>query len=442
MGGCFARSLRIALLVVGVATRAPGGDAWRPGCPVPVPVTDGRAWITAPSDRPLLVVASALSADAGPFAMSLSVANVTSGAVDRPQRWRPPVPRVSGTPLPKEIVGTTPLRESPAPLHRRFSIHGGRGGPDDEHAYLPVHARLCRAGDGVAVYVDVRDLADVEAATIEQIAVTLHDAVIPLSSALWGRAPDVDGDGRITVLLTSWLERGGMDGCVRGADFDPSVPAPFGNACDLITLNARLRPGPHLRTVLAHEYAHAATSGLPHGDEESWLDEAMAHLVEDLAGFSRSNLDHRVASFLDQPERYPLVVRDDHAARASRNNGARGSRYLFLRWCADRCGAEALLRSLARGDRTGVPNLEAATGCSFPDLFRGWSLDLYLRPPAGGLGPHAARVNHDGEPHRWEAAGTSPHYVVVPPSPAGASRIEVVAPPEAELQVTVLPLDP
>ncbi len=60
----------------------------------------------------------------------------------------------------------------------------------------------------------------------------------------------------------------------------------------MMYLSTALGPGPYLRTVLAHEYTHAVTfsakaaAGLG-ADEEGWLDEAMAHLGEDLHGFSR-----------------------------------------------------------------------------------------------------------------------------------------------------------
>jgi hypothetical protein len=294
----------------------------------------------------------------------------------------------------------------------------------------------------VAVYVDERDTASVEDSTVAEIVATLDDQVIPGAARLWGRARDVDGDGRLTVLVTGWLARLDVEGCVRGADFDPTVRAPFGNGCDLIYLAAGLRPGAHLRTVLAHEYAHAVTAAR---DEEAWLDEAMAHLVEDWSGDSRSNLDHRVAEFLEAPERSSLVAAEDRLSDRMRGHGGRGGRYLFLRWCADRFGTERLLRALLAGETVGVSNLEAATGVPFPELYRGWSVELALgsRGGRGGLAaraPRLTRIEPDGPGDAWEAAGTSSHYVVVGAARSGATRIEVIAPPEAELQVSVVPL--
>ncbi len=70
------------------------------------------------------------------------------------------------------------------------------------------------------------------------------------------------GDGRFTILLSSWLDHLGggrfsVDGFVRGSDLDTDVRPPFGNQCDMMYLSTELKAGPHVRTVLAHEYMHA-----------------------------------------------------------------------------------------------------------------------------------------------------------------------------------------
>ena len=167
------------------------------------------------------------------------------------------------------------------------------------------------------------------------------------------------------------------------ADLDPLLPSPFGNHCDMMYLNASLKAGPYARTVLAHEYMHAvsytekcsrrASAGEPCVDEEGWLDEAIAHLAEDLHGFSTANLDYRVSAFLSRPESYQLVVDDYFAADLFRSHGNRGSTYLFLRWCVDRYGPR-LIPALVHSTRRGVANLEAATGTTFAELYRRWSL--------------------------------------------------------------------
>jgi len=289
-----------------------------------------------------------------------------------------------------------------------------------------------------------------------------------------GQAHDSDGDGRFTIFLSSWLTRlaGGrhsVDGFVRGADLDPEFAAPFSNQCDMMYLNANLTPGPYLKTILAHEYTHAVTYSAktftgPKGerlglDEEGWLDEALAHLCEDLHGFSRSNLDYRISAFLSNPERYQLVVGDYYSADLFRSHGNRGSTYLFLRWCADRFG-EGLLPALIRSDQVGQANLERVTGMPFDDLYREWSQSLYLngivprarnqvgpgfnvRTECDGWelsGPRTTTVRPDDQSESWITSGTSSHYMIIPPSSTGIVDIEVSGPEAAEVQVTAVPL--
>ena len=167
---------------------------------------------------------------------------------------------------------------------------------------------------------------------------------------------------------------------------------------------------------MAHEYTHAVTFSAkalagrpgrpPAPEEEGWLDEALAHLVEDLHGFSRSNLDYRVSAFLSRPERYRLVVDDYYAADLFRSHGNRGGTYLFLRWCADRFGP-ALVPALIRSDRRGVANLEAATGAVVRRPLPGVVGRPLLRRarPGAAAGPGFRSVDVRGPFDGWDLAG-------------------------------------
>ena len=312
---------------------------------------------------------------------------------------------------------------------------------------------------------------------VADIIHTFDDRIFPLMSSRFGPAPDVDGDGRFTVLLSSWLDHLGggryaVDGFVRVADLDPGFRSPLGNQCDMMYLSTALRSGPHLRTVMAHEYMHAVLVGQkgrrdgqgsgPPQEEEGWLDEAIAHLAEDCCGFSTSNIDYRVSAFLARPERYQLVVDDYYAADLFRSHGNRGSTYLFLRWCALHYGPD-LVPALVHSRLRGATNLEGCTGSTFAGLYRGWTLDLIQNglDPSGGTirgsvsdrcrpgdvrpqppqwelaGPRVTHVA-TGSVDRWSALGTTSHYAIVDGSTSGAIEVEVAGPPDAELQVTAL----
>ena len=129
--------------------------------------------------------------------------------------------------------------------------------------YIAIRGVLKGVGRKVQVYAAAEDLERVSASAIQDLIVTFDDRIFPVTADFAGPARDVDGDGRFTILLSSWLDHLGggkypVDGFVRVADLDTAFRPPFGNQCDMMYLNTSLRPGPHLRTVVAHEYMHAA----------------------------------------------------------------------------------------------------------------------------------------------------------------------------------------
>ncbi|WP_435010612.1 hypothetical protein P12x_001891 [Tundrisphaera lichenicola] len=455
---------------------APARGSWQVGKAIAIPVHSGRSSFDLPASRngaQTLVIVSALSRDRGPYRIQLSARPIEMaepiapmpGSVDQPPRKDAPVP------------GPIPPASSEIPRSERtFHLMVAEGDVASARNYRAISARLRAVGRRVQVYVDRDDGPEVEASTLREIVSTFDNEVFPTAASRFGTAFDVDDDGRFTVLLSGWLTRlsGGkvrVDGFVRGADLDSSLGAPFSNHCDMMYLSTSLRAGPHLRTVIAHEYAHAVTfsrkplanpsRGMVGPEEEGWLDEAIAHLVEDAHGFSRSNIDYRVSAFLSQPERYQLVVEDYYAADLFRSHGNRGATYLFLRWCVDTYGT-SLLDQLVRSNRRGVANLEAATGAGFPELFRRWTVALYmsgLDPTStleGGYrsvdpraeledwilaGPRAAVITPGGPgDSSWLAGGTTAHYALLGGSQTGPLRVEIRGPAEAEIQVTAVPL--
>jgi len=458
------------------ATAPDPGDGWQVGEPVPLAVRDGRVSFRAPSKDPsaeMLVVVSSLAQAPGPFpirleARSEEIASPPDRADDGP--IRPPMLRpFRGAALPA-------VASSPPNPERTFHMLVRDGDVGSASNYLAVKGVLRAVGRRVQVYVAVEDAPGVDQALLADLVTTFDDHIHPVAARSIGLARDVDGDGRFTILLSSWLARLGggrhsVDGYVRVTDLDESYPAPFGNRCDMMYLSTSLRPGPHVRTVMAHEYTHAVVftrkslqgaKARTGPEEEGWLDEAEAHLCEDLHGFGKSNLDYRVSAFLSRPEAYQLVVEDYYAADLFRSHGNRGGAYLFLRWCADRYGPD-LLPTLIGSGLSGRANLEAATGRSFADLYRRWSVALYLsgldpkatdepgdfdglrsvdvRAPLDAwtlAGPRCSHVAPDADAEAWDAVGTSSHYAVVQGGRGKAVEIRVEGPPDAKLQVTAM----
>lgn len=453
--------------------------SWSPLVPVSIPVRNGRAAFRFPSGGPgseCAVIISALSRASGPFAISLAAQQAEFATIPE---------RVAGAPARSRAI--PPFRPAPPgeasrrqpPPSRDFHMMVRDGDVTSPSNYLAVRGVLRAVGKRVQVYVAAEDVSFVDRLLLEDMVTTFDDQIEPVAARSFGLAHDIDGDGRFTVLISSWLGRLGdgrhaVDGFVRVTDLDPLYSPPFGNRCDMMYLSTGLKSGPHLRTIMAHEYMHAVVfsqKSLPSGgsvrtpiEEEGWLDEALAHLAEDLHGFSRSNVAYRVSAYLSQPERYQLVVEDYYAADLFRSHGHRGSTYLFLRWCVDQFGPE-LIPALARSRTKGIANLEQATGCSFADLYRRWSVALFesgldpsrvgsargesgyrsvgMRTPLDDwqlAGPRTTRVVSDGPADAWDAVGTSSHFVVVRSRSAGAVEVKISGPAEAELQVTAIPL--
>jgi hypothetical protein len=460
---------------------------WQAGVPVAIPVCAGTSTFRVPTPdatSEVLVVVSALARSRGPFPIELSARSAgrevaPALAADGPIGIPKPAVAAVRAPEPRVPARALPARE------RTFHMMVRDGDPSNPGNYAAVRGVLKGAGRAIQVYAAAEDCDHVGGAVISDIISTCDDRILPAAARQFGAASDVDGDGRFTILISSCLDRLGggrysVDGFVRVTDLDPAFAPPLGNRCDMMYISAKLQAGPYLRTLLAHEYMHAvifsqkmlqgsARAGLLL-EEEGWLDEAMAHLAEDLHGFSTSNIDYRVHAFLARPERYQLVVDDYYAADLFRSHGNRGSTYLFLRWCADRYGP-GLLPALVHSRLRGTANLEAATGATFAALFRSWSVALAESgqqtpagepgpaaaapkhagdgtdagaPPARGemcphAGPRCARVGCDGPADRWTALGTTSHFVIVDGSASGAVEITVRAPEEAQLQVTALP---
>ena len=359
------------------------------------------------------------------------------------------------------------------PLQRTFSLHVTDGPLDDARQYAKVTGTLVAEGRFVRVFLDSQmNAAQLAPGLVSEVVRLFDGEIVPGSRDVLGQFRDIDGDGKFAILISPWLGRlqGGktsLGGFVRGSDFQKMVLAPFGNRADVLYLNANLQPGPHLKTLLAHEYAHAICfserlptkfhpQGLP--GEEDWLNEAIAHLAENLHGTGWTNLDHRISRFLDASDRSPLVVRNYYAGGLWRDPGCRGATYLFLRWVVDQFGEEVLPR-LIRGRDAGVKNLEAATGVPFPDLFRGWtialaqaggdfegpamgeftSLDLNQRLGRWNLqGLRAAEWNLEGGARTFELSGTSIKVFDIQPRTPGLYRLRVRTQGRPGLQVTIL----
>jgi hypothetical protein len=356
-----------------------------------------------------------------------------------------------------------------------FHLHVTDGPLDDPRQYAEIKTReICR-GRRVAVLLDSAEPLNHRLEQTTREIVRLYERkVLPRTRQLLGPHTDVDGDGRLTILLTPRLGRlqGGrtsLGGLVRPADFRTDVPAPFSSHCDLLFLNANVTPGPRLHALLAHEYAHVVTfsrrASAAAAVEDDWLSEGIAHVCEHLHHAGWTNLDHRVARFLESPQQCPLVVANYYESGLWRDDGCRGATFLFLRWCVDQFG-EAFLRQLADAEVVGVRNVELASGHTFEDLFRRWCLAVYcagirddvrtaispavpqfhsltLRGQLGKrrlAGAKADQWRRTDSRRTLAVRGTAAAFVEIRCDSPGSRRFQIRAGGDARLQVTLVRL--
>jgi hypothetical protein len=481
------------LIAVVVAVAAVGAGPAPVGEPIPLAVRGGRVECVLPTLHPndqYILILGSLARAGGPFRVAVR-AEPTADPVDIPQEPPPAddgwVERTRAA-ADRLARARRRLADDPdfspnadPPRRRSFSVFVGDHDFTDPGSYVTAQAELRATGERCLVYADTAapDSPRLRAAVADVVR-TFDREVEPYARRCLGRPLDVDRDGRFAILLTPRLGQlsGGkvsLGGCVRGCDFYRDLAAPFGNACDLLYLNAGLAAGPPLRSILAHEYTHAVVF-CEHvfGDyppapgrrgEEGWLDEAVCHLVEDHHAYGWDNLDYRVRAFLHAPERHALVVPDYYATNLWRSPGHRGAAYLFLRWCADRPaedgGGPELAGRLTRSNLAGVANLEAATQTRFADLFRGWSVALALSGTGVGDGRFAPLRRFDlhgplgdgrldGPRFRDVPMTIDSHSIELAPTavaflrlhtPAGErTRLTVTADPACELQATLVRL--
>lgn len=362
---------------------------------------------------------------------------------------------------------------------RSFSLHVTDGILEDPAQYATIHAKTIAEGRQVRVYLDEQQSPTNLAPGLVREIVDLFDGdIIPRFRGLLGTYRDVDHDGRFAVLLSPWLShlqggRTSLGGFVRGSDFQTCLGRPFSNRCDMMYVNSQTLPGPRLRTLLIHEYAHAVCfsrrtadpSGRPRfPDEEDWLNEAIAHCAESLLEAGWSNLDYRIARFLNDTSAFPLVVGDYYRAGLWRCHGCRGATYLFLRYCLEQFGPQTLTKLIANPEH-GAHNLELATGCSFEQLFRGWTLsladvasresaaersgsalaplDLHGSLGAWGLaGPRRQHWDIDSGSRKISLRGTSALYLeLAAAGSSGPRELWLQGSPGSALQVSVIRLE-
>ena len=274
---------------------------------------------------------------------------------------------------------------------RRSFFFAAQGGVPDQS----IDARVVAVNERAVAFVQEDMRTDDDNIGMEQLteALDLFAEDYPLLVETFGAPSDVDGDGRVAVLVTHLIEDIDAGGQFRASSVVPREAGGDGNMIDLMWVNP-LYPVESYRALLAHEFQHLVNFNqhvLVRGgiSEVSWLNEGLSHLAEDLVADPQVSGNYSlVRSFLEEPGAVGLV--DGYLV----DFPTRGAAYLFVRGLVDLLGEGVLLRLVQTGlvDRG---NVEEATGESFADLMARWGAQLYIS--GTGLSGHS-RFNYRVSP--------------------------------------------
>jgi hypothetical protein len=294
---------------------------------------------------------------------------------------------------------------------------------------------------------DARNVRPGRVAAVSRRAVVVHDAanpaggftdaeyqafaqefdnvVFPVDSANFGMPTDIDASGgRVIIYFTravNDLTAPGSNEYVGGffwaGDLIPpqGTPRYFGcaasNAAEIFYV---LTPDPARggsfskesvqRTAIgtiAHEMEHLVSASrriyvLDAELEDTWLDEGLAHMAEELVFYRASGLGPRQnlalpalqqnsqaanTYILDNLVRYLLYLEepDSNSLIGVDALPTRGASWAFLRYAADRepGSDQEFFYNLVNSTQTGVANLSARIGASAIDWMQDWTLSVY-----------------------------------------------------------------
>jgi hypothetical protein len=269
------------------------------------------------------------------------------------------------------------------------------------------------AGTHAIIYEDIDAPSDgLSQHDFDQLGALFDVDLYDVATRAFGSESDIDRNGRVLILMSPIVngltERSECsDSFITGfffpLDIDPKfqndsrsnhaeifysiVPDPQGTVtCDhSVDRVKRVVP-----VTFAHELQHMVNfhqhvivrAG---NSEQTWLNEAMSHMAEELAAlhfealgeserFTAFALGDLLNAFLylsDTEAHYPLYTSGTGTLEE------RGASWLFLRWVSDQLG-EGVLRRLSETSLVGAENLAAATGESLDGLLADWFLANYV----------------------------------------------------------------
>ena len=300
----------------------------------------------------------------------------------------------------------------------------------------------------------------------EQFAASFDTLVAPLAEEHFGTTSDIDANGRVIILFTkevNALDSDDDDSFTAGFFFSrhlfpkesqsPAlgscaasneaellyllVPDPGGIVGEAIDLSEVHR---FTKVTIVHEYQHLINAsrrlfarGAPRPFEETWLNEALSHAMEELLFYRATGLSPGLDLGIDDFDESETTALNDFQRlnffrflEFLKNPGTnspfdseveiatRGGGWNFLRYSADRRGGNDALffRQLIDSPNTGLENLSGVLGgvSTMFDCLSDWSVGLYGDNRVPGL-PMRFWDRSWNNFSLFDSSGLSPPYI-------------------------------
>ncbi len=276
--------------------------------------------------------------------------------------------------------------------------------------FVTVRAEVKYVGPRAVIYEDI-EAPEPRLSTedFDQLGSVFDDDLYGVATRAFGAESDVDDDGHIAILLTPVVNsltpkavctQSFIAGFFFAVDINPGsigdprsnqaevffaiAPDPEGKVTCSFSIQRILQQVP---VTFIHEFQHMISfhqhAMLRDGSlEQTWLNEAMSHLAEELGGLHFRDLgdDSRFNQFaagnlvntydyLSDPGAVFVLAPSDGTGTLEE----RGAGWLFLRWLVDQFGDD-LTRALSESELAGASNVERATAEPLSRLLPEWFL--------------------------------------------------------------------
>lgn len=276
-----------------------------------------------------------------------------------------------------------------------------------KNTFQSVNATVKKVSARAVIYVDDEAPANgFTDADLQQLADLFDSPIYPTNVGVFGEPSDIDGNQRVTILLTprinaltprgsasfaagyfygcDLLARTRCSGSNLGEIFYSMVPDPNAQWSDRRTTSAVMNILP---PVLAHEFQHMIHFARRNQSTDAlWLAEGLAHTAEELVGdelqaqgaslglvstFKAPNYS-RAQRYLVAPGPISLLAEDSPGSLE-----LRGAAWLLLKYLRGHYGGNNLLRSLTGSSLSGPANVAQQVGKPWDVLMRDFGVALW-----------------------------------------------------------------